>query len=53
MPLTNTTSAQAKSASVAGAMFSSMNRTGHDGGTAAAITSSPCGGMKARMPASG
>ena len=50
MPLTNTTSAQAKSSSVAGAMFSSMKRTCQDGGTAAAMTSRPCGGMKARTP---
>jgi len=32
MPLTMTTSAQAKSAAVAGAIFSSMKRTGHDAG---------------------
>jgi len=36
MPLTKTTSAQAKSSSVAGAMFSSMKRTGQPGGTVAA-----------------
>ena len=53
MPLTNTTSAQEKSSSLAGAIFSSTNRTDQDGGTAAAITSRPCGGMKALMSASG
>ena len=50
MPLTSTTSAQAKSASLAGAMFSSMKRTCQDGGTAAAMTSRPCGGMNALTP---
>ena len=32
MPLTRTTSAQAKSAALAGAIFSSMKRTGHCAG---------------------
>jgi hypothetical protein len=47
MPETNTASAQAKSAAVAGFMFSSIKRTSQLAGRAAAITSSPCGGMKA------
>ena len=47
MPVTKTASAQAKSSSVAGAMFSSTNRTSHSGGIEAAISRSPCGGMKA------
>jgi len=53
MPLTNTTSAQAKSAAVAGAIFSSTNRTCQCLGRAAAITSKPWGGMKAFTPTIG
>src|SRR5216683_68763 len=48
IPLTNTASAQAKSSSFAGSMFSSTNLTCHPAGTDAAMTSNPCGGMKAR-----
>ena len=48
MPLTKTKSAQAKSPAVAGVIFSSMNRTSHDGGRYAAMRRSPCGGMNAR-----
>ncbi|VVC55032.1 hypothetical protein RHAL1_01944 [Beijerinckiaceae bacterium RH AL1] len=47
MPEANTASAQSKSARVAADMFSSMNRTSQCGGRAAAIVSSPWGGMNA------
>ena len=47
MPEANTASAQAKSAAVAAAMFSSMKRTSQCAGMAAAMVSSPCGGMNA------
>ena len=48
IPLTKTASAQAKSAARAGLMFSSTNRTFQVFGSTAAMTSRPCGGMKAR-----
>ena len=48
IPDVSTASAHRKSASVARCEFSSTNRTSHDAGRYAAMTSRPWGGMNAR-----